>query len=104
MTSTLDIIIMRLLCLIVLNRGIDNHENMLFLRRFDLSSVPNVTRHYLDEVSHIFVRQIRREGEAVCNLEHPPDILVRFDVHSPYMNLTWTTDESYSVVVATESE
>lgn len=72
--------------------------------RFDLTNVPDGTNRYISAVGQIFLATIGKESGSLCHLESPSEVVVRFDVYTPYLNLTWTTDESYSVTVSTEGE
>lgn len=72
--------------------------------RFDSTNVPDNTKDYILEISRIFLDVIQTESGRLCNIEAPPEILIRFYIRSTYTNLTWTTDESYSVDISTESE
>lgn len=72
--------------------------------RFDSTNVPDNTKDYILEISRIFLDVIQTESGRLCSIEAPPEVLIRFYIRSIYTNLTWTTDESYSVDISTESE
>lgn len=69
--------------------------------RFDLNHVPNNTQPYINEISKIFMSNIKRECINDCTSAASTDILIQLFVELNETQITWHTDESYSIEVIT---
>lgn len=77
---------------------IDLHPHFI---TFDTTTVPEKTKRYLQDVSEIFLENIKNECHQDCTIPSKTDVLIKIFVNSIDLSLKWETDESYTLEVST---
>ncbi|KAL7745812.1 hypothetical protein ACLKA6_010006 [Drosophila palustris] len=69
--------------------------------RFNVVAPNPVTTQFLRETNRLFVSNLLKECTRNCTLTASKEVLVKATVNESSLNLDWSTDESYMMVVRT---